>query len=87
MVNTADSYFSLRTTITSDMALHEKAVQMISFRSDLAAKGPPRLDELYAAMTALQTLRHLVESCGTDDALMEADLLSSVTTRQLKCIH
>ena len=76
------------TVITFDMALYEKAVQLIDARSSLKNEVVPRLGELHAVMAALRALRTSIENSGIDDAWIEADLYGTATTRQiLKCSH
>ena len=74
--------------ITFDMALYEKAVQLLDARPNLKSKIFPRLDELHAVMAALRALGTSIENSGIDDAWIEADVYGPATTRQiLKCSH
>jgi len=76
------------TVITFDMALYEKAVQLVDAREDLKGTVLPRLDELHTVMAALRALGKSIENLGIDDAWIEADVCGSATTRQiLKCAH
>lgn len=71
------------TVITFDMALYEKAVQLLDARVDLKRKLVPRLGELHAVMAALRALGTSIENSGIDDAWIEADVYGSATTRQI----
>lgn len=76
------------TVISFDMALYEKAVQLIDARPDLKRSVVPRLGELHVVMAALRALGASMENSGIDDAWMEAGVYGSATTRQiLKCSH
>ena len=76
------------TVITFDMALYEKAVQLLDARPNLKSKIVPRLGELHAVMAALRALGTSIENSGIDDAWIEADVYGPATTRQiLKCSH
>ena len=76
------------TVITFDMALYEKAVQLVDARPNLKSKIVPRLGELHAVMAALRALGTSIENSGIDDAWIEADVYGPATTRQiLKCSH
>ena len=71
-----------------DMALYEKAVQLLDARPNLKSKIVPRLGELHAMMAALRALGTSIENSGIDDAWIEADVYRPATTRQiLKCSH
>ena len=67
------------TVITFDMALYEKAIQLLDARSNLKNEVIPRLGELHVVMAALRTS---IENSGIDDAWIEADVYGPVTTRQ-----
>jgi hypothetical protein len=74
--------------ISFDMALYEKAIQLVDARLDLKGKVLPRLGELHVVMAALRGLGASIENSGIDDAWMEAYVYGSATTRQiLKCTH
>ena len=76
------------TVITFDMALYEKAVQLVDSRSDLRGNVVPRLGELHVVMAALRGLGSSIENSGIDDVWAEADVFGPATTRQiLKCSH
>ena len=76
------------TVISFDMALYEKAVQLLDSRLDLKGAVVPRLGEQHAVMAALRALGTSIENSGIDDAWIEADVYGSATTRQiLKCAH
>lgn len=76
------------TVITFDMALYEKAVQLLDSREFLKRTVLPRLGELHTVMAALRALGTSIENSGIDDAWIEADVYGSATTRQiLKCAH
>jgi len=60
--------------ITFDMALYEKAVQLVDARKDLKGTVLPRLDEIHTVMAALRALGKLIENSGIDDAWIEADV-------------
>lgn len=76
------------TVISLDMALYEKAVQLIDARPDLKRSVVPRLGELHVVMADLRALGASMENSGIDDAWMEAGVYGSATTRQiLKCSH
>ena len=76
------------TVITFDMALYERALQLVDSRPDLKGKVIPRLGELHTVMAALRAIGSSVENSGIDDAWIEADLYGPATTRQiLKCTH
>ena len=76
------------TVITFDMALYEKAVQLVDARDDLKGTVLPRLGELHAVMAALRALGSSVENSGIDDAWIESGVYGSATARQiLKCAH
>jgi len=76
------------TVISFDMALYEKAVQLIDARPNLKKEVVPRLGELHAVMAALRALGSSIENSGIDDAWIEADVYGPATTRQiLKCSH
>jgi hypothetical protein len=47
--------------ITFDMALYEKAVQLLDARPNLRSKVFPRLGELHAVMVALRALGTSIE--------------------------
>ena len=67
------------TVITFDMALYEKAVQLLDSREDLKKTVLPRLGELHTAMAALRALGTSIENSGIDDAWIEADVYGSAT--------
>ncbi len=76
------------TVITFDMALYEKAVQLVDARDDLKGIIFPRLGELHTVMAALRALGTSIENSGIDDAWIESGVYGSATTRQiLKCAH
>ena len=76
------------TVISFDMALYEKAVQLIDSNSDLKGKVLPRLGELHTTMAALRALGSSIEYSGIDDAWLESNVYGSATIRQiLKCTH
>jgi hypothetical protein len=76
------------TVITFDMALYEKAVQLVDARDDLKRTVFPRLGELHTVMAALRALGTSIENSGIDDAWLEAGVYGSATIRQiLKCAH
>ena len=76
------------TVITFDMALYEKAVQLLDARPNLKNEIVPRLGELHTVMAALRALGTSIENSGIDDAWIEADVYGPSTTRQiLKCSH
>ena len=61
------------TVITFDMALYEKAVQLVDGRADLKGKVLPSLGELHVVMAALRALGSSIEKSGIDDAWIEAE--------------
>ena len=74
--------------ISFDMALYEKAVQLVDTRPDLKNTVFVRLGELHVVMAALRALGTSIENSGIDDSWIEADVYGSATTRQiLKCTH
>ncbi len=76
------------TVITFDMALYEKAVQLLDARPNLKNEILPRLGELHTVMAALRALGTSIENSGIDDTWIEADVYGPSTTRQiLKCSH
>ena len=76
------------TVITFDMALYEKAVQLVDARDDLKRTVFPSLGELHTVMAALRALGTSIENSGIDDAWLEAGVYGSGTIRQiLKCAH
>jgi len=73
--------------ITFDMALYEKAIQLLDARSNLKDEIVLRLGELHTVMASLRALGTSIEK-GIDDAWIEADVYGSSTVRQiLKCSH
>ncbi|KAH3735889.1 hypothetical protein DPMN_042449 [Dreissena polymorpha] len=60
--------------ITFDMALYEKAVQLLDAGLDLKGGVVPRLGELHTVMAALRALGTSIENSGIDDAWIEADV-------------
>jgi len=56
------------TVITSEMALYEKAVQLVNARDDLKRTVLSRLGELHTVMAALSALGTSIENSGIDDA-------------------
>ncbi|KAH3861016.1 hypothetical protein DPMN_023942 [Dreissena polymorpha] len=68
------------TVITFDMALYEKAVQLLDARLDLKGGVVPRLGELHTVMAALTALGTSIENSGIDDAWIEANVYGSATT-------
>jgi len=76
------------TVISFDMALYEKAVQLVDARGDLKRTVFPMLGELHTVMAALRALGTSIENSGIDDAWLEAGVYGSGTIRQiLKCAH
>ena len=76
------------TVITFDLALYEKAIQLLDSRPSLKNEVVPRLGELHVVMAALRALGTSIENSGIDDAWVEADVYGPATTRQiLKCSH
>ena len=76
------------TVITFNMAVYEKAVQLLDSRDDQKRTVLPRLGELHTVMAALRTLGTSVENSGINDAWTEADVYGSATAGQiLKCAH
>lgn len=76
------------TVITFDMALYEKAIQLLDANVDLKRSIVPRLGELHVVMAALRALGSSIENSGIDDAWIEGDVYGSATVRQiLKCNH
>ena len=76
------------TVITFDMAVYEKAVQLLDSRDDLKRTVLPRLGELHTVMAALRALGTSIENSGIDDAWIEAGVYGPATIRQiLKCTH
>ena len=74
--------------ITFDMALYEKAVQLLDARPNLKDEIVLRLGELHTVMASLRALGTSIENSGIDDAWIEADVYGSSTVRQiLKCSH
>ena len=65
------------TVITFDMALYEKALQLVDTRTDLKGKVLPRRGELRVAMAALRALGSSIENFEIDDAWIEADVYGS----------
>ncbi len=75
------------TVISLDMALYEKALQLVDSRPDLKSTVFLRLGELHVVMAALRALGASIENSG-DDAWIEADVYGPATTRQiLKYTH
>ncbi len=62
------------TVISFDMALYEKAVQLLDARPNLKKEILPRLGELHAVMAALRALGTSIENSGINDAWTEADI-------------
>ena len=76
------------TTITFDLALYEKVVQLLDSRPDLKSNVVPRLGELHVVMAALRAIGGSMENSGIEYAWMEADVYGSATTIHiLKCNH
>ena len=74
--------------ISFDMALYEKAVQLVDTRPDLKNTVFVRLGELHVVMAALRAFGTSIKNSGIDDSWIEADVYGSATTRQiLKCTH
>ena len=74
--------------ITFDMALYEKAIQLLDAKPDLKKAVVPRLGELHTVMAALRALGTSIENSGIDDAWIESDVYGSSTVRQiLQCSH
>ena len=71
------------TVITFDLALYEKAVQLVDTRTDLKGKVLPRLGELQVVVAAPRALGSSTENFGIDDAWIEADIYRSAATRQI----
>lgn len=63
------------TVITFDLALYEKAVELIDSRPNLKNKVVPRLGELHVVMATLRALGTSIENSGIDDVWIEADIL------------
>ena len=57
-----------------DMALYEKAVQLLDARPNFKNEIVPRLGELHTVMAALRALGTSIENSGIDDAWIEADV-------------
>ena len=72
------------TVITFDMALYEKAVQLLDARPHLKNEILPKLGELHTVMAALRALGTLIENSGIDDTWIEADVYGPSTS---KCSH
>ena len=53
------------TVISFDMALYEKAVQLLDSRPDLKNSVVPRLGELHTTMAALRALGISIKNAGT----------------------
>jgi len=70
------------TVITFNMALYEKAVQLVDAREDLKGTVLPRLDELHTVMATLRALGKSIGNSGIDDAWIEAD---DPTSPQMCC--
>ena len=70
------------TVITFDMALYEKAVQLLDARPKLKNEILPRLRELHTVMGS----RNLEFSSDIDDTWIEADVYGT-TRKILKCSH
>lgn len=68
------------TVIAFDMALYEKAVQLLDARPNLKNEIFPRPGELHAVMAALSALGTSVENSGIDDAWIEADVYGPAAT-------
>ena len=68
------------TLITFNMAVYEKAVQLLDSRHDLKRTVLPRLGELHAVMAALRAIGTCIEKSEIDDALIESDIYGSTTT-------
>ena len=56
------------TVITFDMALYEKAVQLLDSRDDLKRTVLSRMGELHTVIIALRALGTSIENSGLDDA-------------------
>ncbi len=70
------------TVISLDMALYEKALQLVDSRPDLKSTVFLRLGELHVVMAAVRPLGASIENSGIDDAWIEADVYGPATTRQ-----
>ncbi len=69
--------------ITLDMALYEKAIQLVDFGPELRNKYILRLRELHACMAMIRAIGSMVENSGIDDVWIEFSLYGPSVVSQL----
>ena len=74
--------------LSCDLAIYEKALQIIDVDTCLKSQVIPRIGGLHTTMAVLRGIGTSIQNSGLDDVWQEADVFGSETTRQiLKCGH
>ena len=72
-----------KTVISLDMALYEKALQLLDCRPYMREQYVIRLGELHVCMAVIRGIGTCMENSGLDDVWVETGLFSPATVRQI----